>query len=71
MKNLISSIDSSLLSREQMKKILGGSRAGGISTACTGCDESSCGGGCTGSNGNDGTCGWTAVPTGRCTCAHT
>ncbi len=63
MKMLISNFDGSLLSREQMKKVVGGA-----GNECSSCGESSCGGGCS-SGGVQGTCGWTAVPSGHCTCA--
>ena len=69
MKKLISNFGSSLLSREQLKKIHGGKYGGGDSNVCSACGEDSCNGGCTTQNGNEGSCGWTTSPTGHCTCA--
>ena len=62
MKKVISSLGSSILSREQMKAVVGGLGD------CSHLAEVGCGGECTLSNGNTGTCGWTIVPTGHCTC---
>lgn len=62
MKKIISNFSGSILSREQLKKVVGG--VGG----CTATKEADCKGTCQLSNGNPGTCGWT-VPTASCTCA--
>ncbi len=63
MKKVISSFSNAVLSREQMKKVVGGSGE------CGSCSESSCSGGCTSNSGASGTCGWTAADQNRCTCA--
>lgn len=67
MKKMISSFGASLLSREQMKNVVGGS-----GTECSSCSESTCSGGCTLSSGYTGKCGWSdgrGGASGSCSCA--
>lgn len=62
MEKMLFNFKENLISRIELKKIKGGL------TECSSCGEDSCSGGCE-SGGIAGKCGWTVVPSGRCTCA--
>lgn len=65
MKKKISNFKENIVSRFELKQIIGGTGS------CSGKPESTCGGSCTGSGGEPGTCGWTEVPTRtECTCGY-
>lgn len=64
MKKILLNAKDQVLSRDEMKAVVGGFGPCSSKTS-----EATCNGPCTLSCGYPGTCGWTIVPTGHCTCA--
>lgn len=62
MKKMLLNFKENLISRSELKRIVGGGNE------CSSCGEDSCSGACE-SGGIPGTCGWTAAGQNRCTCA--